>query len=277
MLVSASLPGGVLGTIITAKQEEVARLQAETPLATLQKCAETIDPPRPFLRAIQTRIEHNQPAIIAEFKRASPSRSDLGLDRDAALVASSYQSGGATCLSVLTDQHFFKARPEDFQEIRRTCNLPMLRKDFMVHPWQIFQSRAMGADCILLILKALSDEQAKEMETIATDLGMAVLIECHDAEEIPRALMLESPLIGINNRNLVSLGVDSSFALGYGDSLIRQKRIPVAESGIVSMDTYQRYQSARFGSFLIGEWLMTAPNIGERLAELGCKPEGSTS
>src|SRR6185295_7382653 len=192
----------ILERILARKREELEASRAAVPLAEMQRRAAAAPPPRDFAAAIAAKIAAGRPAVIAEIKRASPSRGVLRADFDPAAIARSYETGGAACLSVLTDREFFQGGLEHLEAARSACALPVLRKDFMIAPYQVFEARAHGADCILLIVACLSLGAMQELEGIASDLGMAVLVEAHDGEELARALQLRTTLIGINNRDL---------------------------------------------------------------------------
>jgi indole-3-glycerol phosphate synthase len=253
-------PPDVLVRILADKAEEVAARMAETPLAEMERAARNAPPPRDFVAALCDRVAEGRTGLIAEIKRASPSG---GLIRDPfepAELAKAYQAAGASCLSILTDGPYFQGSPEHLRAARTACRLPVLRKDFMIHPFQVFEARAMGADAILLIMAALTDEQAVELEGIAQSLDMAVLAEVHDAEELRRALGLRTRLIGVNNRDLRSLVTD----LATSERLIPgipPDRIPVAESGIRTNADVKRMAAAGANCILVGEHLMRQPDV----------------
>lgn len=251
-----------LEEICKAKGEHVATRKLAVPLAEIKaKLKDQADKPRGFLRAIEDKINSGGTALIAEIKKASPSRGLIRPDFDPAILAKAYAAGGATCLSVLTDIPYFQGQDDYLQAARNACKLPALRKDFMVDPYQIFESRLLGADCILLIMAALSDRQAKELEEAAFSLGMDVLVEVHDYAELDRALThLTSELIGVNNRNLKTLEVnlDTSEELSNDmpDDYIR-----VCESGIATHADILRMKESGFSTFLVGESLMRQPDV----------------
>jgi len=250
----------MLARIVATKREEVAARSAATPLAEMRRLAEAAPPPRPFQQALAERVAEGRIGLIAEIKRASPSG---GLIRDPfepAALARDYAAGGAACLSVLTDGPHFQGSAADLKAARAACDLPVLRKDFMVEPWQVFESRAMGADCVLLIMACLTDDAAREMEEIARGLGMAVLAEAHDAAELDRALGLQTRLIGVNNRNLRTLETD----LATAESLVPRippDRIPVAESGLRTPADVRRMARAGARCILVGEHLLRQPDV----------------
>ena len=249
----------VLANIINEKHLEVQALKAAKDFATLDCAAKQASPPRGFSRAL-SRDSARGYGLIAELKKASPSKGLIRTDFDPAKLAKAYEAGGASCLSVLTDKKWFQGAPEFLQAARDAVRLPILRKDFMIDPLQIVESRALGADCILLILAALDDARAAELETCAMDYGMDVLIECHDSEELARAAKLRSPLIGINNRNLKTMDI----SLDVGASmlpLLPAGRIAIAESGLFTPEDLARM--AKYGArcFLIGESLMRADDV----------------
>jgi len=257
----------ILKKILAVKREEVAAAQAARPLAALRGEAEAQAPARDFVGAIRARIAAGRPAVIAEIKRASPSKGVLRADFDPAAIAADYERHGAACLSVLTDRQFFQGAPEYLQQARAACTLPALRKDFLIDPYQVFEARAMGADGILLIVAALSLAQMQEMEAIAAQLGMAVLVEAHDGEEVDIALQLATPLIGINNRDLRSFAVSLDTTLAQVGRIPRDK-IVVTESGIRTAEDVARMKAGGVASFLVGEAFMRAPSPGAELERL---------
>jgi indole-3-glycerol phosphate synthase len=222
---------------------------------------------RDFVGALRAKIAAGKPAVIAEVKKASPSKGVLRADFIPADIAQSYAEYGAACLSVLTDQQFFQGEIDFLKQARASCQLPVLRKDFMVDAYQIYESRAMGADCILLIAACLTDAQMKEFEAIARSLDMAVLVEVHDGAELDRALQLKTPLIGINNRNLKTFEVSLETTLAL-KARVPADRLLVTESGIVTREDVLRMGAAGVNAFLVGEAFMRAPEPGEALEKL---------
>ncbi len=256
----------VLKTIIADKTIEVAELKANPDSHSLAARAADMPPARGFADALRKSSSKGY-GLIAEFKRASPSRGLINPDADPANVAQSYEAGGATCLSVLTDQKYFHGHINDMITAKSATLMPVLRKDFMIDPIQIIEARAHGADCILLIMSALSDSHAAELEACAMEYGLDVLIETHDGEEIERALNLQSPMIGINNRNLRTMTTD----LSVGEdlmTLIPEDRIAIAESGLKSSDDLARLARACARCFLIGEFLMEQDDIATAVSSL---------
>ncbi len=257
----------ILKKIVAVKREEVAAAKAARPLAELLAEAESQPPARDFLGAIRSKIAAGRPAVIAEIKRASPSKGVLRSDFEPAAIAADYEAHGAACLSVLTDAPFFQGSPEYLKLARAACRLPVLRKDFLVDAYQVVEARAMGADAILLIAAILTLPQMREMEEIARQHGMAVLVEAHDAAELDLALQLATPLVGINNRNL------KTFELSLATTLEQLPRIPiertvVAESGILAPADVALMRSAGVHAFLVGEAFMRAPSPGAELSRL---------
>ena len=257
----------ILTKIVAVKREELAVLLRQKPLAAVRADAESRLQTRDFVGALRQKISAGKPAVIAEVKKASPSKGVLRADFIPADIAQSYAEFGAACLSVLTDQQFFQGSIEYLKQARASCGLPVLRKDFMVDAYQIYESRLVGADCILLIAAILDDQQMKDMEALAVSLDMAVLVEVHDAAELERALKLKTPLIGINNRNLKTFEVslDTTFELM---GRVPADRVLVTESGIVSPADVKRLRDAKINAFLVGEAFMRAEEPGEALAEL---------
>jgi indole-3-glycerol phosphate synthase len=261
----------ILDKIIAVKREEIALAQRRTPLADMRADAESRVLTRDFVGAMRRKIAAGQAAVIAEIKKASPSKGVLRADFIPADIAQSYAEYGAACLSVLTDKQFFQGQVDYLKQARASCQLPVLRKDFIVDAYQVYESRAMGADCILLIAAALDDAQLADFEAIARALDMAVLVEVHDAAELQRALKLKTPLMGINNRNL------RSFDVSLDTTLALQKDVPadrllVTESGILTKADVQRMRDAKVDAFLVGETFMRASEPGEALAALFSTP-----
>jgi indole-3-glycerol phosphate synthase len=257
----------ILDKIVAVKQQEVAAAVKRKSLAAMRADAESRVLTRDFLGALRAKIAAGQPAVIAEVKKASPSKGVLREDFFAADIAQSYAEYGAACLSVLTDQQFFQGSVDYLKQARASCQLPVLRKDFLIDPYQVYEARVMGADCILLIAAILSDTQMAEFEAIARGLDMAVLAEVHDAAELTRALTLKTPLLGINNRNLKTFDVslDTTLALMGG---VPADRLLVTESGILAPADVKRMRDAGVHAFLVGEAFMRAKEPGEALAQL---------
>lgn len=264
----------ILEKILAVKCEEVAAAKRRQPLADLRAEAQAADKPRDFLGALRSKILAGMPAVIAEVKKASPSKGVLRADFDPAAIARSYARHGAACLSVLTDVEFFQGHRDYLKQAREASGLPVLRKDFIVDPYQIYEARAMGADCILLIVAALDQNEMVELERIALGLGMAVLVEVHDSHELERALGLRTPLLGINNRNLRTFETRLETTLGLLECIPRQ-RLVVTESGILASADVERMRSAGVDAFLVGEAFMRAPDPGEALSNLFRLPVAS--
>jgi len=251
----------ILERIVAAKRAEVAA--AKKKITDIKARAAAAPPVRDFLAALRAK----QPAVIAEIKRASPSRGVLRADYDPAAIAKSYENAGAACMSVLTDMEFFQGAPEHLTQARSACGLPALRKDFLIDPYQVYEARALGADCVLLIVACLDDARMRELESLAHKVGMAVLVEVHDAAELARALKLKTPLIGINNRNL------RSFETRLETTIELLPRIPpgrlvITESGILSKTDVARMRQNGVHAFLVGEAFMRAPDPGAELKTL---------
>ena len=257
----------ILNQIVDVKRQEIAAATKRKSLAAMRADAESRVLTRDFVGAMRAKIAAGQAAVIAEIKKASPSKGVLRTDFEPADIAQSYAEHGAACLSVLTDRQFFQGQPDYLKQARASCELPVLRKDFMVDPYQIYESRAMGADCILLIAACLDDAQMAELEAIARGLDMAVLVEVHDAAELERALKLKTPLVGINNRNLRTFEVTLETTLSLRDR-VPSDRLLVTESGILGRADVQRMREAGVNAFLVGEAFMRAPDPGVALAEL---------
>ncbi len=257
----------ILNKIIATKHEEIAAALAVKPLAVVEAEAAAQPAPRDFVGAIRDKHSHGQPGIIAEIKKASPSKGVIRPDFHPADIARSYEQHGAACLSVLTDRQYFQGSPEYLQAARAACNLPVLRKDFMVDAYQVAEARAMGADAILLIAAALTLPEMQALEAQAHAYGMAVLVEVHNGEELDAALQLKTPLLGINNRNLRTFDVTLDTTLGLLDRIPADK-IVVTESGIVTPEDVALMRNNKVQTFLVGEAFMRAPEPGLELARL---------
>lgn len=247
----------VLGKICNHKRDHIARKKIETPLSTLEDIIAKRAPTRGFINALKEK----SPALIAEVKKASPSKGVIRADFDPVKIAQIYAANGAACLSVLTDEPYFQGHDDYLTAIRDAVDLPLLRKDFMLDEYQVYEARALGADCILLIMAALEDEEAKHLYDLATRLSMDTLFEVHDEEELDRALALSPKMLGVNNRNLKTLDVDLATGLNLGAS-IPDSILKVAESGIADHDTLMAFHAAGYDAFLIGESLMRQDDIG---------------
>jgi indole-3-glycerol phosphate synthase len=257
----------ILDKIVAVKHQEVAAAKKRKSFELVRADAESRVLTRDFVGALRAKIAAGKPAVIAEIKKASPSKGVIRADFIPADIAQSYAEYGAACLSVLTDVQFFQGEVDYLKQARASCQLPVLRKDFMVDAYQIYESRACGADCILLIAACLDDAQMKDFEAIARRLDMAVLVEVHDQAELERALKLKTPLVGINNRNL------QTFEVSLDTTLALRKQVPadrllVTESGIHTRDDVLRMGAAGVNAFLVGEAFMRAPEPGEALAAL---------
>ena len=257
----------ILQKILATKQREVAEASSAVPLAQVKAQAAVASEPRDFEAALRMKIRAGEPAVIAEVKKASPSKGVLRADFDPAAIARSYAAAGAACLSVLTDREYFQGAPEYLQAARGACALPALRKDFMVDPYQVYEARALGGDCILLIVAALEPAVMRELEAHALGLGMAVLVEIHNAAELDAALTLKTPLLGINNRNLRTFETRLESTLDLLSSIPADKLV-VTESGILSSADVRLMRSRGVEAFLVGEAFMRAKDPGAALAEL---------
>ena len=257
----------ILQRIVAVKAREIAAAKIARPLPALRAAAVAAAAPRDFTAALRAKVAAGAPAVIAEIKKASPSRGVLRENFDPAAIAASYAQHGAACLSVLTDEQFFQGSADYLQQARAACELPVLRKDFMLEPYQVHEARAMGADCILLIVAILKINRMRELEAAATDLGMSVLVEVHDADELERALLLETPLIGINNRNLRTFETRLEVTLGLLEK-IPAGRVVVTESGILQPSHVSLMREKKVDCFLVGEAFMRAEDPGVELARL---------
>jgi indole-3-glycerol phosphate synthase len=257
----------ILNQIVATKREEIALALQKTPLAVMREDAESRLLTRDFEGALRRKIAAGLPAVIAEVKKASPSKGVIRADFIPADIAQSYAEYGAACLSVLTDRQYFQGSSDYLKQARASCDLPVLRKDFMIDPYQVYEARAMGADCILLIAACLDDARMAELEAIARGLNMAVLVEVHDRAELERALKLKTPLVGINNRNLRSFEVSLDITLGMLAD-VPADRLLVTESGILSSDDVKKMRDHGVNAFLVGEAFMRAKEPGAALADL---------
>lgn len=257
----------ILKKILDKKAEEVARRRLGMTIANLEEIAQTVEGPRGFYNALQSKVLAKKPAIIAEIKKASPSKGVIREDFQPITIGQDYAMNGAACLSVLTDKDFFQGSEVYLQMVRERCPLPVLRKDFMIDPYQIYEARALGADCILLIVAALEDGQMHELSDVASKLGMDVLVEVHNAEELQRALTLDTKLIGINNRNLRTFETSLQTTLDLKAD-IPADRLIITESGIHSHEDVQLMLDNGIYTFLVGEAFMRAESPGQKMREL---------
>ena len=264
----------ILQKILAVKQDEVTQAQACKSLSEIRDEAFAQPAPRDFVGTMRARIAAGKAAVIAEVKKASPSRGVIRPDFEPAEIAADYEKGGAACLSVLTDRQFFQGAAEYLQAACAACALPVLRKDFLIDPWQVYEARAMGADAVLLIAAALDPARMQEMESVAKELGMAVLVEVHDAEELKQALRLQTPLLGINNRNLRTFEVSLQTTLNLLPEIAAdtaasgRERIVVSESGILTQLDVAFMRQHEVHAFLVGEAFMRAEHPGDALREL---------
>ena len=257
------MSSNTLEQICTKKREHIAQQKSLVSISELEQRALKQTPPRGFAQALKNKSA----GLIAEIKKASPSKGVIREDFNPIELAKAYMAGGATCLSVLTDTPYFQGQDEYLEQVRGAVSLPLLRKDFMLEPYQIIESRALGADCILLIMAALLDEEAAELESIALALGMSVLVEVHDAPELERALKLKSPLLGVNNRNLKTLEVTLQTSRDLA-AMIPPEKIKIAESGIFTHQDIVQLQEFGYEAFLVGESLMRQPDVTKATQEL---------
>lgn len=257
----------ILVKILQTKQEEIQQRSAKKDISSLLVDIESASPVRPFVGSIKNSINNNNPAIIAEIKRASPSKGLIRENFDPAFIAKSYETAGASCISVLTDKQYFQGSEDYLMEARNACSLPVIRKDFIIDPYQVYEARAINADCILLIVSALSNKQLLDLYTLAKELLMDVLIEVHDADELERALALKPTLIGINNRNLRTFETSLNTTLELLDK-ISDEHIVITESGIHSHNDVQLMRDHHVNGFLVGEAFMRAANPGKKLEDL---------
>ena len=257
----------ILKKIVARKREEIAEARRRVPEAELRASLKGKSPPRGFVKSLEEKIAAGLPGVIAEIKKASPSKGVLREDFHPAEIARSYAAHGAACLSVLTDRDFFQGSPDYLQQARAACELPVIRKDFIVDPYQVYEARAMEADCILLIVACLDDAHLRELNDLAMALGMDVLIEVHDAAELERALAVENPMVGINNRNLRTFEVSLQTTLDLLER-IPDGKLVITESGILAREDVALMRRHGVNGFLVGEAFMRAEDPGERLAEL---------
>ncbi len=257
----------ILKKILQRKVEEIAEHSQKENLQALSQRAETASKPRGFINAIESKINDGKAAVIAEIKKASPSKGVLREEFIPAEIAKSYADNGAACLSVLTDVDYFQGSEEYLKQAREACSIPVIRKDFIIDPYQVYEARAMGADCILLIVAALGDSVMNELLALANHLDMDVLMEVHDREEMERAIMSGAELIGVNNRNLRTFDVSLQTTLDMLD-MVPDDRILVTESGIHTADDVKLMRDNNVNAFLVGEAFMRADQPGEKLAEL---------
>ena len=257
----------ILNTILARKAEEIAERSGRVPLAELAAKAADAAPTRGFANALNAMVAQGEPAVIAEIKKASPSKGVIRADFRPADIAVSYEFGGAACLSVLTDVDFFQGSNLFLSEARGACRLPVIRKDFIVDPYQVYEARVLGADCILLIVAALDDSQLVELSSLAMQLDMDVLVEVHDIDELERALQVPVPLVGINNRNLRTFEVSLETTLAMKDA-VPTDRLLITESGIVVAEDVAKMRARGVNGFLVGETFMRAEEPGEALRQL---------
>lgn len=257
----------VLNRILSRKKQEIEQRQSHRPLADLEKALHKASQVRGFMRSLQSRLQQNEPAVIAEIKKASPSKGVIRHNFNPPEIARSYQQGGAACLSVLTDVDFFQGSDDYLIAAREACELPVIRKDFIIHPYQVYEARVMGADCILLIVAALDQARLIELYELATQLGLDVLVEVHDQHEMLRALELDLPMIGINNRNLRTFEtrLDTTLELL---PLLPENCFVVTESGIHTAEDVQYMRNSNVNAFLVGEAFMRAEDPGRALADI---------
>ena len=257
----------ILQRILAVKAQEISAAQTRVPLTEMQALARAAAPVRDFAGALRAKIAAGKPAVIAEVKKASPSKGVLREQFDPAAIAATDERHGAACLSVLTDSQFFQGKLDDLKTARGACRLPVLRKDFMMDPYQVYEARAAGADCILLIVAALQADRMRELETTAHELGMAVLVEVHDGAELDAALALKTPLIGVNNRNLRTFETTLDTTLGLLQK-IPAERLVITESGILKPPDVEKMRAHAVHGFLVGEAFMRAADPGAELERL---------
>jgi|TARA_B100001142_G_C14263361_1_gene627955 indole-3-glycerol phosphate synthase len=256
----------ILNKILATKTSEITEAKNFLSVDQLKKKILELDKPRDFIQALRKKHAKTEAGVIAEIKKASPSKGIIRENFDPEIIAQSYESGGAACLSVLTDRDYFQGHPDFIKKVKSSSKLPVLRKDFIIDPYQIYESRVLGADCILLIVAALDLKEMKELESIANDLGMAVLVESHNQQELDAALELSTPLIGINNRDLKTFDVSLKTSIDLVKSI--KGRIPITESGIFNHEDIKLMNENHINTFLIGEAFMRKNDPGEALKEL---------
>ena len=257
----------ILATILDYKQGWVAARKAVAPLAQLERQIRDAGPSRGFYRSVRSAIDNGRPAVIAEIKQASPSKGIIRRDFDPVGIAEAYANAGAVCLSVLTDEKFFQGSDRHLEQVKAVTRLPVLRKDFIIDPYQVYEAKAIGADCILLIVAALDDVRLQELAATAADIGLDVLVEVHDREELERGLLLRTPLIGINNRNLHTFETTLQTTLGLLPDVFPDRTV-VTESGIHNREDIALMRSNDVHAFLIGEALLRADDPGAELRAL---------
>jgi indole-3-glycerol phosphate synthase len=257
----------ILQRILAAKRREIEQAKAALPRSEVERRAREATAPRGFERALREKIAAGRPAVIAEIKRASPSKGVMRADLDPASIAASYEAHGAACLSVLTDREFFGGSADDLQAARSACKLPVLRKDFIIDAYQLHESRSWGADCILLIIDAVADSELQALETEARAIGLDVLVECHDRNQLERALRLKTALIGVNNRDLRTFETRLETTLELR-AHVPEGRLLVAESGIGEPSDVKRLAAAKVSAYLVGGAFMAAPEPGRELSRL---------
>ena len=256
----------ILDKILATKSKEILEAKKSISIEQLKKNIFESDRPRDFVKALKDKHDKKEAGVIAEIKKASPSKGIIRQNFDPVSIALSYQNSGAACLSILTDQEYFQGHPEYIMQVKLNSKLPILRKDFIVDPYQIYESRALGADCILLIVAALDLKKMKELESLANDLEMAVLVESHNQQELDLALELETPLIGINNRDLKTFNVSLQTSIDLVKNI--ERRIPITESGIFNKKDVKLMNENHINTFLVGEAFMKQPDPGLALKKL---------
>jgi indole-3-glycerol phosphate synthase len=266
----------ILERILAAKRKEIEEARRRVPDSTIERLAAESQPARGFHAALKRSVDHGRPAVVAEIKRASPSRGLIRADFDPARIAASYEENGASCLSVLTDREFFGGSADDLRAARAACALPVLRKDFIIEPYQVHESRSWGADCILIIIGAAPDEELQGLARLASGLGLDVLVECHDEGQLERALTFDTPLIGINNRDLQTFETRLETTLELV-SRIPSGRLVITESGIAKPHDVERLREAGVSAYLVGSAFMGAEEPGRELKSLFSGPEGAVA